>query len=271
MHVLSSHRFSSEASFENAIMMPTGKQIDSDYVSMMCLLYDGDVPDTSSLASTDTSAREFKVCKTKENCHGYRVMAQQGPRYSSNNAEDGPMNCPVPLATSVTSIRPSRVHGLGLYYTGGRILRRGDVVCMSNETFWSMRAAGVLETVAGVDRFEWYSKKHIYTLPLSDVERRSLVELQQDQAAPDSFIQDAVTNELYIPSSVVTRSRRSLGHWYCMNHFRHPNICIQMRKGRLFMICTRTVHHRDELGVYYSWETDRCFGSNPPNGGKWVL
>jgi len=202
VHVLSSHRFSSEASFENAIMMPTGKQIDSDYVSMMCLLYDGDVPDTSSLASTDTSAREFKVCKTKENCHGYRVMAQQGPRYSSNNAGDGPMNCPVPLATSVTSIRPSRVHGLGLYYTGGRILRRGDVVCMSNETFWSMRAAGVLETVAGVDRFEWYSKKHIYTLPLSEVERRSLVELQQDQAAPNSFIQDAVTNELYIPSSV---------------------------------------------------------------------
>ena len=57
VHVLSSHRFSSEASFENAIMMPTGKQIDSDYMSMMCLLYDGDIPDTSSLASTDTSAR----------------------------------------------------------------------------------------------------------------------------------------------------------------------------------------------------------------------
>jgi hypothetical protein len=226
-------------------MMPTGKKIDSDYVSMMCLLYDGDVPDTSLLASTDTSAREFKVCETNEKCSGHRVMTQQGPRYSSNNAGDGPMHCPVPLASTVTSIRPSKIHGLGLYYTGGRILCRGDVVCMSNESFWSMRASGVLETVAGVDRFEWLSMKHVYTLPLSDVERCSLVALQQDQSASDSYIQDAVTNELYIPSSVVTRSRRSLGAWYCMNHFRHSNIRIQMTGWRLFLIYTRTVRHGD--------------------------
>jgi hypothetical protein len=226
VHVLSSHRFSSEASFENAIMMPTGKQIDSDYVSMMCLLYDGDIPDTSSLASTDTSAREFKVCESNEKCTGHLVMAQQGPRYSSNNAGDGPMDCLVLLASMVTPVRPSRVHGLGLFYTGDQILRRGDVVCVSNETFWSMRAAGVLGTVAGVDRFEWHSMKNVYSLPASDVERHSLVEMQQDQTAPDSYIQDSVTNALYIPTSVVTRSKRSLGPWYSMNHFCHPNIRI---------------------------------------------
>jgi hypothetical protein len=141
---------------------------------------------------------------------------------------------------------------------------------MSNEHFWSMRAAGILETVAGVDIFDWYSMKNVHTLPASDVERRSLVEMQQDQTAPDSYIQDSVTNVLYIPTSVVTRSKRSLGRWYSMNHFRHPNVRIQMKEGRLFLICTRTVRHGDELGFYYSWEADRCFDPMPPNGVKWV-